>query len=46
MELQWTESQIARLPKFSELGPEERQELMKLQRRRQELIGALQGDDE
>jgi DNA primase len=45
MELQWTESMIAGMPKFSELGPEERKELLALQRRRQELIGALQGDD-
>ena len=45
MELQWTESRISRLPKFSELGPEERKELLDLQRRRQELIGALQGDE-
>ena len=46
LELQWTESRIARLPKIVELAPEQREELLALQRRRQELIEDLQGRDE
>ena len=45
VELQWTEAQIARTPKIVDLGSEERKELLLLQQRRQELIGALQGED-
>jgi len=44
LELQWTEAQIARMPKIVELDLEERNELLSLQQRRQELIGALQGE--
>jgi DNA primase len=44
LELQWTEAQIARMPKIVDLGLEERNKLLLLQRRRQELIGALQGE--
>jgi hypothetical protein len=33
------------MPKFADLGLEERKELLLLQQRRQELIGALQGED-
>jgi len=46
LELQWTESRIARMPRIIELGPEERSELLALQRRRQELIRSLQGEEE
>jgi DNA primase len=45
LELQWTESRIARMPKIVELGPEERKELLALQHRRQELIECLQGNE-
>ncbi len=44
LELQWTEAQIARMPRIVELALEERQKLLSLQRRRQELIGDLQGE--
>jgi hypothetical protein len=44
LELQWTETQISRLPKIVDLGPEERKTLLQLQQRRQELITALQGE--
>jgi DNA primase len=44
LELQWTESRIARMPKIVELGAEERQELLALQRHRQELIDSLNGE--
>jgi DNA primase len=43
LELQWVESRIARMPKIVDLGPEDRQELLALQQRRQQLIGDLQG---
>lgn len=46
LELQWTESRIARMPRIIELGPEERSELLALQRRRQDLIRGLQGGEE
>ena len=45
LELQWTESRIARMPKIVDLGTEERRELLALQQRRQELIDCLQGDE-
>ena len=44
LELQWTESRIARMPKIVELGAEEKQELLALQRHRQELIESLNGE--
>jgi DNA primase len=43
IELQWTESRIARMPKVADLGPDERLELVRLQRHRQELIERLGG---
>jgi DNA primase len=46
LELQWTEVQIARMPKIVDLGMDERKEFLLLQQRRQELIGALQGENE
>ena len=45
LELQWTDSRIARMPKIVELNAEERKKLLALQQRRQELVDALQGDD-
>jgi hypothetical protein len=45
LELQWTESRIARMPKIVELDAEERKKLLALQQRRQELIDVLQGED-
>jgi DNA primase len=44
LELQWTEARITRMPKMSELDADERNDLLSLQRRRQQLIGALKGD--
>ena len=44
LELQWTESRIARMPKIVELGAEEKQQLLALQRHRQELIESLNGE--
>jgi len=44
LELQWTDAQIARMPKIVELDLEERNMLLLLQQRRQELIEALQGE--
>ncbi len=44
LELQWTDTQIARMPKIVDLGMEERKKLLLLQQRRQQLIGALQGE--
>jgi DNA primase len=44
LELQWTDAQIARMPKIVDLGLEERKKLLLLQQRRQELIEALQGE--
>jgi hypothetical protein len=32
------------MPRIVDLGPEERKQLLALQQRRQQLIGALQGD--
>jgi hypothetical protein len=43
MELQWTERRINRMPKLAELGPEERRELVRLQRHRQALIESVGG---
>jgi len=45
LELQWTEAQVARMPKIVDLALEERQKLLSLQRRRQELISDLQGEE-
>jgi len=45
LELQWTEVQIARMPKIVDLGKEDRVLLLQLQQRRQELIQALQGEN-
>jgi DNA primase len=42
LELQWVESRIGRMPKIVDLGPEDRQELLALQQRRQQLIGEIQ----
>jgi len=42
LELQWTEARISRMPKIVDLGPEDRQVLLALQQRRQQLIGELQ----
>ncbi len=44
LELQWTEAQIARMPKIVDLTSEDRCKLLSLQQRRQELIGSLQGE--
>jgi hypothetical protein len=44
LELQWTDAQIRQMPKIVELGPEDRKKLLALQQRRQQLIGALQGE--
>jgi DNA primase len=44
LELQWTEAQIARMPKIVDLTAEDRNKLLSLQQRRQELIGSLQGE--
>lgn len=44
LELQWTETQIARMPKIVDLGTGDREQLLRLQQRRQELIEALQGE--
>jgi len=44
LELQWTDTQIARMPKIVDLDQEERKKLLLLQQRRQELIEALQGE--
>jgi DNA primase len=43
LELQWTEARISRFPRIVDLGPEDREKLLALQRRRQELIEALEG---
>ena len=45
LELQWTDAQIARMPKIIDLGREEKNKLLLLQRRRQELVESLQGKD-
>jgi len=44
LELQWVESRIERMPKIIDLSPEDRQKLLLLQQRRQQLIGDLQGE--
>ena len=45
LELQWVESRIGRMPKIVDLDPEDRQELLALQQRRQQLIGEIQGGE-
>ena len=45
LELQWTETQIAQMPKIVDLAAEDRTKLLALQQQRQELIGALQGEE-
>jgi DNA primase len=45
LELQWTESLIARMPKIVELGAEGKLKLLALQQRRQELIERLNGEE-
>jgi DNA primase len=42
LELQWIESRMERMPKIVDLGPEDRQKLLALQQRRQQLIGEMQ----
>ena len=42
LELQWIESRMERMPKIVDLGPEDRQKLLALQQRRQQLIGEIQ----
>ena len=44
LELQWTETQIAQMPKIVDLTAEDRTKLLALQQKRQELIDALQGE--
>ena len=44
LELQWTEAQISRMPRIVDLELEDRKKLLSLQQRRQQLIGALQGE--
>ena len=46
LELQWTESQIGRMPKIVDLSSEDKALLLQLQRHRQDLIQALQGENE
>ncbi len=43
LELQWTDTRISRFPKIVDLAPDEKEKLLGLQRRRQELIEDLQG---
>ncbi len=45
LELQWVDCRIGRMPKIVDLGPDERQQLVALQQRRQQLIEALQGGE-
>jgi len=45
LELQWVESRIGRMPKIVDLDPEDRQKLLALQQRRQQLIGEIQGGE-
>jgi DNA primase len=45
LELQWTEAQITRMPKIVDLTTGDRNKLLSLQQRRQELIGSLQGEE-
>ena len=42
LELQWVESRMGRMPKIVDLDPEDRQKLLALQQRRQQLIGEIQ----
>jgi DNA primase len=44
LELQWTEARISRMPRIIDLEMEDRKKLLMLQQRRQQLIGALQGE--
>ncbi len=44
LDLQWTEAQIGRMPKIVELDPADREKMLTLQQRRQELIDALHGE--
>jgi hypothetical protein len=44
LELQWTETQIGRMPKIVDLGQDERARLLQLQQGRQKLIEVLQGE--
>jgi hypothetical protein len=46
LELQWTEVQISRMPRIVDLEPEDRKKLLSLQQRRQQLITALQGEEQ
>jgi DNA primase len=46
LELQWIKQRISRMEaKYAELRPEDRQKLLALQHRAQELMGELQGGD-
>jgi DNA primase len=45
LELQWVDCRIGRMPKIVDLGPEDRQELLALQQRRQQLIGEIQDEE-
>jgi DNA primase len=46
LELQWTKQRISRMEAmYADLRPEDRQKLLALQHRAQELIGELQGGD-
>jgi DNA primase len=45
LELQWTDAQIARMPKIVDLGPDEKKHLLALQQRRVQLIEDLQGEE-
>ncbi|MCW8873781.1 DNA primase [Pseudomonadota bacterium] len=45
LELQWIESRMEKMPKIVDLGPEDRQQLLALQQRRQQLIGELHGGE-
>jgi len=44
LELQWTETQLSRMPRIVDLEMEDRKKLLSLQQRRQQLIGVLQGE--
>ena len=44
LELQWTEAQIAQMPKIVDLDSDGKARLLRLQQRRQELIQTLQGE--
>jgi len=45
IELQWTETQIGRMPRIVDLNPDEKTILLQLQQKRQTLIQALQGEE-